>query len=482
MTKPGFTLKSLPWHLVAIVLFGLLAVAGGIYWLSQQLEWKEVTDYKGYSDAARRDPFLAANHFLARQAVQTRSIRSFTPLDQLSWQGEAIGPQDTLILIHNYKMLQGQRLQKVLEWVEAGGTLILSTSNPFMGSQGSPDPLLESLGVARHREDPVDDFIYDADEDDEDYDEDYDDEDSSDEEDYSDDEDYEYRYEESTHEDSADTDASTQDSATSKPATAAQASTTDEATVDEDEDPLEASRPYRCNIYDDHVSLVLRGEAEPLTLDYSAAWAFDFFGEEPRFWAGNDEGVHLAMFERGQGRILVNSDNEIWENKRIDCHDHAYLLWKLVNPQGKVWFLINQESPSLWVKLWQATPLGASAALLALFFWLWAKSRRFGPILTREQTGRRSLAEHFHASAQLLWRRQQHPYLVTLMRQQLLREIQQHLPNFDTWKRGEQLTHLAQLSGLPQDHIDKALFNLDLQNPQDFTQAVACLQTLRKHL
>src|SRR5690606_42071773 len=107
MTKPGFTLKSLPWHLVAIVLFGLLAVAGGIYWLSQQLEWKEVTDYKGYSDAARKDPFLAANHCLARQAVQTRSIRSFTPLDPLSWQGAAVGAQDTLIRSPNDKRLQG---------------------------------------------------------------------------------------------------------------------------------------------------------------------------------------------------------------------------------------------------------------------------------------------------------------------------------------------------------------------------------------
>jgi|GEM_PF-2031851 hypothetical protein len=431
---------TLPPGKIALVTGAIFLLAICSYWLSRQMEWKTETYYTSGSREARQNNFLAAQQFLARQSVESENLRSFAPLDQLSWQGKSIGPQDTLILVHHYKVLQGQRLQKLMDWVDAGGTLIVSTDNPFMGSQGSADPLLESLGINTYPDTDEDPFIYDEDE-----------------------------YED---EESADTDEADQNK-------------DEEASeqVKTDEHPVESTRQFRCNLIIEPIPVSLRNESEPLAVDYSEVLGFDFDGPEPRLWAGDDDGVYLALFERGQGRILVNADNLIWSNQRIDCHDHAYLLWKLVNPQGRVWFLMNQESsPSLWTKLWQATPLGASAALLALFFWLWANSRRFGPILTRPQQGRRSLAEHFHASAQLLWRRRQHPYLVRLLREQLLRDLQQQIPDFDTWKLSAKLDYLVQISGLPREQIKTALLGQELQHPQAFTQAIACLQTLRKYL
>ncbi len=92
-----------------------------------------------------------------------------------------------------------------------------------------------------------------------------------------------------------------------------------------------------------------------------------------------------------------------------------------------MWFLINQDAPSLAAIVWRNAGYGVLAALLALVLWLWATSVRFGPVLVIEQSGRRNLAEHIYASAMLLWRNQQHPQLLKLLRKEILEHLnEQH--------------------------------------------------------
>src|SRR5690606_41164547 len=73
-------------------------------------------------------------------------ICNFGLLDNMEWQGERVGPRDTLVLLNAHKMLRGQRLDNLLSWVEKGGTVITSTNNPFVGNEGS-DPLLDQFGI-----------------------------------------------------------------------------------------------------------------------------------------------------------------------------------------------------------------------------------------------------------------------------------------------------------------------------------------------
>ncbi|WP_331346122.1 hypothetical protein, partial [Cellvibrio sp. UBA7661] len=91
---------------------------------------------------------------------------------------------------------------------------------------------------------------------------------------------------------------------------------------------------------------------------------------------------------------------------------------------------------------------GVMAALLALVFWLWAKSQRFGPVFTLEKAGRRNLAEHIYAGAMLLWRQQQHPQLLTLLRSEILERIEQQHPNLSQPQGDERIEFLHQLTGL----------------------------------
>lgn len=407
----------------------IIAVLGVSYWASHYIVWKEEEIDLGYSREAKKDDFLAIKRFLAQQGVNSQSLRSFGLLDHMEWLGERVGPQDTLILLNAHKMLRGQRLNNLLNWVEQGGTVITTTHNPFIGASGGSDPLLDHFGI----------LINDR------------------------------------ADDSPDDEDKTPDAAHESPAE-------DDA---EDESEEKEQRPdnyYRCALYQEPQAVPFVGETEPLLIDYSKGTPFDYYDAEPDGWSGDDRGLHLAQFDWGQGLIIINSDNRIWTNQQADCHDHAYALWQLIDHEGKVWFLINQESPSLWSLLWQAVPYGMLAAVLALILWLWAKAMRFGPTLTRTGHSRRSLAEHVQASAMLLWRRQQHPYLVELLREDLRQQLQRLYPQFNYWSEAVQISHLQQLTSLSAADIQRALFSDRLLHPQDFTLAVACLQTIRKSI
>ncbi|MGM8226486.1 DUF4350 domain-containing protein [Cellvibrio sp. ARAG 10.3] len=427
-----------------LLILAIIAVTIGLlFWASRYITWKEEEIDLGYSREAQKDDFLAIKQFLAQQGIESQSLRSFGLLDNLAWQGERLGARDTLVLLNAHKMLRGQRLDNLLGWVEQGGTVITSTHNPFVGADGS-DPLLDHFGI----------LVGD--------------------------------YDEAAEDTGPVIDDSVNETSTESADQSLEDDGDDASPKENDEESEEEEKlpdnHFRCALYLEPQAVDFFGEDEPLLIDYSDGEAFDYYDEEPQGWSGDDRGLHLAQFEWGQGLVIVNSDNDIWTNQRVDCHDHAYALWKLIDHDGKVWFLINQEAPSLWSLLWQAVPYGMLAALLALGFWLWAKAVRFGPILTRKAEGRRSLAEHIHASAMLLWRRQQHPYLVDRLREEVRQQLHQHYPQFSQFSEREQISHLQQLTALSASELHRALFSDNLQHPHDFTSAVACLQTIRNNI
>ncbi|MCE3251088.1 MAG: hypothetical protein K0Q67_98, partial [Cellvibrio sp.] len=276
---------------------------------------------------------------------------------------------------------------------------------------------------------------------------------------------------------------------------------------------------YRCALDETPTPIEFASEEEPLNFDFSHRSQFIYYDYVPHDEentgadtvsnetpiTGDDEAAvadqaipegsddeedyhydekreHLLYFDIGEGSVTITSDNSIWANQRIDCHDHAYGLWQLINPEGRVWFLINQDAPSLAAILWRNASYGVSAGIIALILWLWSRSLRFGPLLTVEQTGRRSLAEHIYASAMLLWRKQQHPQLLIVMRKEILERLDEQHPNLEQASSAQRLEFLQELTGINQADINQALFAEGLHHPQEFAAAIAHLQTILKQL
>lgn len=508
---------------IALIITVLTAIVGGLgYWWYTKLVWEEKEIDLGYSKEALQNEFLAAEIFLRKHGIQATTVKNLSLLTNHRWRNLELGRDDTLVLINANKTLDEDRYDSLYEWVENGGTLITSTQNPFIGTHTKEeDLLLSDFGIT-----PAEEYTNDekdlldaiADELDDDLDNEKGDKSGDDEK-------------EKNEAASADEEKNV---AEGKPK-----STDEKPTKDvKKEEPKKPENYYRCNMGEQPTEINFADETKPLHFDFSHEKPFtyqpdssddestdesatndeiiddeDSKNENPETESVKDESIdedtivktndsedteatlddestatgsenskeaHLLFFEIGDGSVTITSDNYIWTNRRIDCHDHAYALWSLVNPNGRVWFLVNQDAPSLAAIIWEQAKYAVLAGLLALVFWLWASGSRFGPVFTVPQEGRRSLAEHIYASAMLLWRKQQHPQLLALLRAEIMEQLaQQMLPSENAQ---QQIEYLHSLTGLIPADIQHALFTSNLSHPQEFTRAIAHLQIIRKYL
>ena len=507
------------WLIIGVV---IAAVIGLGYWWYTTLKWEEKEIDLGYSKEALQNDYLAAEIFLRKQGVQATTVKNLSLLDTHSWRNLKLGAQDTIVIINGYKTLTQERYDSLYKWVESGGTLITSTQNPFIGTHTSEeDLLLNDFNIELEpEEDEQDnrDFLEKL-------------ADGFEESDEDDSDDKQEKSAEETPIDETTTKKSVTDNS-STPAKEADAKTSDKSAAhdkkaktkkeqDEEEKP---ENYYRCALDETPTPIEFASEEKPLNFDFSHRNQFIYYdyvahddehtdedpasGETPTTEDNNnvddeetnqsadaaaetdaeedyhydEKHQHLLYFDIGEGSITITSDNSIWANQRIDCHDHGYGLWRLINPKGRVWFLINQDAPSLAAILWRNASYGVSAGIIALILWLWSNSLRFGPVLVVEQTGRRSLAEHIYASAMLLWRKQQHPQLLIVLRKEILERLDEQHPNLDQASGAQRLEFLQELTGINQADIQQALFADGLHHPQEFAAAIAHLQTIWKQL
>ena len=480
------------------LIIGVLVAAliGLGYWWYTTLVWEEKEIDLGYSKEARQNDFLAAEIFLRKQGVQATTVKNLSLLDKHSWRNLKLGAQDTLVIINGNKTLTQERYDALYEWVENGGTLITSTQNPFIGTHTSEeDLLLNDFNIELPPEEKDTDTgnllkkLADS----------FDDDDIG----------------ESADESGEDSNQATTDNTHSVETSTADTSAknTRSETVNDDKSqqvqPTKTNKKraktedkpenyYRCTLKETPAPIAFAGEEQPLNFDFSHNPEFIYYdyvahdSNEDENTESDDESEedyhydksheHLLYFDIGQGSVTITSDNHIWSNQRIDCHDHAYGLWRLINPEGRVWFLINQDAPSLASILWRNASYGVSAGIIALVLWLWANSIRFGPVRVIEQSGRRSLAEHIYASAMLLWRKQQHPQLLNLLRKDIIDRLDELHPHLNQPSGDQRMEFLHQITGIAQTDIKQALFADGLHHPQEFAAAIAHLQTIRKQL
>ncbi len=121
--------------LAVVVLAALAAVAGA--WFFNNFQRVTYREWVGFQGEARRDPYLAAERLLARMGVGARRAKTPGELHELPANG-------TLILPDRRASITPEERARLLEWVEAGGHLIVEDENYRL-----PDPILEALGVTR---------------------------------------------------------------------------------------------------------------------------------------------------------------------------------------------------------------------------------------------------------------------------------------------------------------------------------------------
>jgi len=136
---------SRQWALVALL--AVLAVAAGV-WIADKFEKKEFEVTVGFRGEARSNPMLAAGRFLRRMGIPAQELQAH------EWSKGPPPAQATLLLATARWSLDQERVDALLDWVEAGGHLIVAArpdpSGTAKGSDAS-DPLLKALGIEIQR-------------------------------------------------------------------------------------------------------------------------------------------------------------------------------------------------------------------------------------------------------------------------------------------------------------------------------------------
>lgn len=147
---------------IVLIAFGLIVVgAGGLFLLF--FESVKVKVERGPSGPAVVNPILAAERLLTEMKVSVESGNARLVSQALQ------DPGSTLVLMAGGAGLGGDRVDRILEWIEAGGRLVLvymagQSTETAMNDEGPPDHLSDWFSVSSYEveeTDPIREIAWD---------------------------------------------------------------------------------------------------------------------------------------------------------------------------------------------------------------------------------------------------------------------------------------------------------------------------------
>ena len=399
----------------------LIACAWGLY---QSIEFYEETEKSQWSLEALRNPYLAAQQFLQASDIEVTEADSLLRLDSL----EGVS---TVLITDANQVANPRQLDAVLNWLEKGGSLIV-TANAFDASE---DLLLEKFKV------DVDWPEADAIDDDE---------------------------KPSISDSLREYNEKIDKGMTPEEIAAGEAEEVSLTRIEFDDDigvleiNFSPNRILSHPNFDDDNELT---ESDP----------------RPFSWSSSEKGVHLMQFNVGDGLLTIISDPRIWQSRKIDQYDHAYLLWVLSSTNGNFAILRPTFRDSLWTLISKNAFEVIIALGLLILLWLWHIGHRFGRVISIQTGEHRALGEHFSATANYLWHRKANESLLRPIRQQIFRRAHIAIPEFARADDETRLNLIADHCGINRQSVNQILRESEF-NEASFVRTVKLLKHIEHSL
>jgi len=416
--------------------------AGAAAVLLLGVEWVEQEVDLGYGPEARRSRYLAAAHYLERQAIAVEPVSGYALLDDLP-------PRDELLMLPASRVSWSRRrLEALRGWLAGGGRAVVVAeewSDPE--TLESRDPLLAGYGLHRL---PI------------------------------------------GGEDGRP--AAPEPGASAAPAAAPAPDAEAEAATGSASEPSAAELPGSVG---DLLDLALPGElpecweeelAPPAVhgervfrlelAEGGALFAETAAGALSRSPDGDDV-LHARV---GEGGLTVLTSARIFTNPRIHCHDHAWFLWSLAQGADRVWWVADPDVAPLPVVVARSLPLASIGAGLWLAVWLAHVSLRFGRAPPPADGVRRRWLEHLEAGAGFRWRHGQLAATLATLRDDVEARAAARLPGYVRAGGEARRRLLAARCAVSLDEVDRALSAEPPDGRRELTRRVARLQTLRRRL
>ncbi len=421
---------------ISLIISLLIAVvlALGAYQFFQTHEYKEVTKRTGFLGEARSNPLYATRLFLKQMGIPTHTKESLQSITQLP-------DTDTLLLLNTKRTtLSPEKIDDLINWIESGGHLITKASDDWKSSEKlkndddsvddnnkeieSIDPLQRFLGVRTSRGEYLNEL-----------------EDSFDQL---------------------------------------------EGLVGESLEEIGLAENIK--------TIKLAGVDKKLAL--KDLWFRDIQVRKNKrsiteqIQLGNSN--YIIRQKVGNGLVTLVSDMRFIENKAIDVADHAEILWHLIHglqaskqQPAAIWLIHNDKMPNLFSLLWKYAWAFIISLTLLLLAWILTSTRRFGPLIPKEQENRRSLKEHIISSGNYYWKNNDRKKLLESSRHALLQRLSRTHPGWSQRDQQEQASLIAEQTDNKPEAIYKLLFSEDInliKNAEQFTDSIRQIEQIRKSI
>lgn len=430
---------------VGILLSLLLALLVALlaYWFLSNFERRDADNEVGLRGEARTNPLLAAQRFFTRMGVAVHAVDNLQEFDALP------PTRDSLLIWTQRETLGEQRAASLLQWVRAGGHLIVLARPPENlyeveeddeePSSPLPDPLLDPLGI--HSKNLQ-------------YDEDFD-------------------------------ELVTDD----KPL---QVALRDEApkaleVVLNASFRLDGALPGDQAVGDARGMHILHRRLEQGYI--SVLTSLDFMNNENI--GQYDHAEFLWYLHHWRAQTLRHN----WLRSQTQAalaalHGQSGTSATADTPNetpsapglGAIWLVQNDSMPKLPLWLW----LKAQPVIIVFFIMLgigiWYGAPRFGPIQPVPAPQRRRILEHIEAAGYYLWKHQRQQRLLTGVRGALSKRLSALHPGWVQFSEQEKEQHLAGLCDISQENVRQLLHQDVGRSAHNFTQLIQQLEAIRTRL
>jgi hypothetical protein len=135
-------------RIALIVLLAAALAAAGVAWFLHAYERVEKQVALPPRGEASYNPLYALKKTLQGDGLQVQSRQ------RMDLAAQDLKPGDTLLILDDPRNLTPMQSQRLLQWVDGGGHLLVRTPPPSFWRQDSPAPLLDALGLRLGKEAP----------------------------------------------------------------------------------------------------------------------------------------------------------------------------------------------------------------------------------------------------------------------------------------------------------------------------------------
>jgi hypothetical protein len=201
-------------------------------------------------------------------------------------------------------------------------------------------------------------------------------------------------------------------------------------------------------------------------------------------WALRDDtGIQVVRINIGHGSVtLINGMPFRYRDLFEGDHGALFVAMTQLKSGDEIHFLSEQEQATLLALTWR---YGAPVVVLFLAFlasFLWRGSVRFGPPVAATETARRSLAEQIRGTGQFAMRFGGGEALHAAAERALKEAASRRISGYERLPSDERVRALARFTGFDSDSLGAAINYTGARRANELRSAIALLEAARRRI